>query len=958
MTFYDHLRICLPIGWLVCLGCLSLPVSGQDRAFGFDEGLTQIWKHYQEKNFEEVNRRISEFTSQFASDPTFLEVAKRIHYLDAMAATQLENWGRVAEAGERYAQASGSPEEGWDEEIAFWRALALSKTGQFEESLNLLKAFVGKFPESEKRQTAQFLIAGCHLNLGNFTAADLHLETLRQTLKGPQWGKALLLQLSALVQANQPARAAGVILEGQERLDEVSQVAALQLLALKISRQLAASGEQRQSISLLLRMLDHESIRKAQAAKLDSLQQEKTSLEAALENETADSTGEPARWKLRETTKLIAQIEQDSQRMEKIPHFDATVDFQLASAYLSLGRYRETAFLIEQMLETLPANPISEAAIDTLIKCHAAVNRWSKVTETANQFAEKYPSSEALPGVHLLKGQALMEQDAFNQAMPEFARIAERYPNHELAAHALFLLGYCLSRQEEFSEAQAIFRQILERYPEHERADPAAYWIGNTQSMDRDYPASIESMESYLTRHPDGRHATDARYRIAFAYHAMGELEKSVPLLESFVADHPETPDAAEALLLLGEAEFAKGNIDEGIAILKKVPVGIQSYAEEAWFKIGKAYRLNRENENMREHFIAFQEKFPDSARIAEAVYWVGRSYEEDAEATRRVYREAFDRHGGHVRQWGITEILAAYQKLLDTDTARAEYREEMKSTAARAERLGKYTLAARCHYALGLLDRKESVEKALPHMKRALELADFSRENPALLVNIAEVLRQTGATGEAEKAFRDIRRWNPSTPVRDRIYLALGEITLERGDPDEAMKWFERFLRETPASPLRHEVVMHVAGIEADRQDYPRAVALFESVLEEPGAARSLKVEAMLALGRVHMAAGDPKAAFPYFQRIYVMYAGYPAAAVESYLQSGIALEKLQDTPAAARTYMELLDRTEFFGPEHSKLYSQARDRLNALPATAREEAQRRIDAAAEALKLREEAS
>jgi hypothetical protein len=150
----------------------------------------------------------------------------------------------------------------------------------------------------------------------------------------------------------------------------------------------------------------------------------------------------------------------------------------------------------------------------------------------------------------------------------------------------------------------------------------------------------------------------------------------------------------------------------------------------------------------------------------------------------------------------------------------------------------------------------------------------------------------------------------------------------------------------------------MHVAEIEADRERYSEAIALLESVLEEPGASRAMKVEAMLELGRVHMVSGDPKNAFPYFQRIYVMYAGYPEAAVQSYLQSGIALEQLQDQPGAARTYMELLDRREFFGPDHAPLYARAQERLDALPASAREEARRRMEAAAEALKLREEAS
>ncbi len=926
---------------LICLLPFSSLNAQEERSYQFTEDLSKIWNHYQNAQYAEVNDRVAAFIEQYQTTPNFKDVIKRLHYLDTMAAARIQNWPQTTVSAESFLTTDGIVSDTWNEEVLFWKGLAHSRNNQYGDAKHTLEYFLTRFPESPKKLTAQFVIGQCFLKMEDYAGADQHFETMRSSIQGPSWGKALLLQLTALIKANQPERAATVIGQGFERLEEVPQVAALQLLAMQVSRQFNSQQEYRKAISLLMYVLPREKIDAAQNQQLQSLKQQ-------LEQITAE---DPESAEIPETTRLIKTIEAEKTRLASIKNFDAMIQFQIASAWLGLQRYRETAYTLERMIRELPVNPISETAVDTLIKCYAEIQRWPKVIETAQYFESKYPQSAALPGVMLLKGQARMEVDDFDAAMQDFATLAERYPQHDLSAHAMFLQGYCQSLQGDFAAAQGLFRSLIEKYPQHERAEAAAYWIGNTQSMNSDYQASIASMEQYLQQYPDGRHAADARYRIAFALHAMGEFERSIPMLESFVAEYPDTADGAEALLLLGDAKFAEADIEGGIALFRQVPKGIQNYAEEAWFRIGKAYRLNRENENMRRHFIEFQQEFPQSARISEAVYWVGRSFENEPDKTRVVYQEAMEQHGNNTRQWGITEIIAGYQQLLTDDTARKDYQQQMTALAERAASRGQDTLTARSHYALGLLARQESAAQAYPHMAQALKTIDIKNENPLLLVDIAEVLRETAHTATAQELFKDIRRWNPTTPSRDRIYSALGEMALAQSNDVEAMEWFQRFLKETPGSRLRSPVVMHVAKLEAKQGNHEVALALLESLLQEKSASRPLKVEAMLTIGNIHLEAGSPKLAFPYFQRIYVMYGAYQDAAAAAYLQSALALERLNDPTGAARTYMEFLDQREFFGNDYAPQFASAQKNLDQLPEQSKQEARERIKAAAEAL-------
>jgi len=918
------------------------------RAQSFEQDLNQAWVTYSAGKYEEAVQRIRDFTNQYRGDALFPEVAKRLYYLLALSEVRLEHWGEALGAIEEFESAPGDKLEAWDEELLFWKGVALARLDRSSEAREVLGQFAEKYASSDKAFPALLLIGTSYIKEGDFGQAAEFFGKLRQRVRGTEAGRVLVLELYALLESGQNAKALAVADDGFNSLDTIPQVAGFQTLVLRLANQLAEEGSHRGAVAALVRIKSRDEILDMQNRRLELLKARLEQLKRSDEDSQVTL----------QTLKLIGQIEGEVDVFGKIADFDTTVRFQMASAFLSMQRFREAAFVLDGMLDRMPANAIVEAATDTLVKCYAAIRRWPKVVEVVDRFVEKFPNSEFVPGILVLKGQALQESGDYEAAIAAFEDVIARFPDNPLAANALFLKGFTRVYMGDFEEAEQIFSEVVEKYPDHEIAEKALFWQGQALSMGRKHEEAIPAMERYLEKYPSGEFATEARYRIAFSNEALSKFDVSIPMLEAFIAEHPQDANTPEAMMLLGDAKMAQGDIEEGIAILEKVPAGVGTYREEAWFKTGKAYRVMEDWERMREHFQKFQDDFPKSARLAEAVYWEGKAWPDNPEEARKVYWEALERFGDDPAQWGVSEIVGGLEKLYPDADSRAEYGAKLEELADKAEAAGKRTLEARAKWALAQFYAKDSPEKSRELLVEIAPLMDPKTSNPVMLADVADALRLSGQMDEAATLYRDLRRWNPLSPSRDRVFKGLGLIALERGESDKALEWFNRLMRETPDSKERASVLIEIADLQLAAGNREEAIARLEELLGDKRVPRSQKVEALFKLGEIYMAGNDPKRAVAYYQRIYVLYGAYTEFAARAYVRSGLAFEQLDDPVAAARTYTEFLELERMKDlPEVQPLREEAERRLAALPEEARKSAEQ-LDEAAALAEAEEEAA
>jgi tetratricopeptide (TPR) repeat protein len=213
--------------------------------------------------------------------------------------------------------------------------------------------------------------------------------------------------------------------------------------------------------------------------------------------------------------------------------------------------------------------------------------------------------------------------------------------------------------------------------------------------------------------------------------------------------------------------------------------------------------------------------------------------------------------------------------------------------------------------------------------MLEAATLADVQTTNPLLLADFAEALLTAGKTTEATAMYRDLVKWNPRAPQKDRALAALGFIELANGNEKAALSFFDRFERETSGSRETGRVLLARAALLDERGKPDEARKSLDSLLANEYTTGQQKAEALYRMGDIQLRAGKPELAIPYFQRIYVMHGRWRDWVAKAYLASGQAFEKLNDTTSARKTYQELGEKEELSDlPETTK----ARERLSAL--------------------------
>ncbi len=900
--------------WIVALLLVcSIPAIAQlEEAETFDNYLLRGSEEYEKGQYSKCLATMQDFLVKFSNDPLTPRALKRVYYLLTLCSVRLAKWEEVLEWSEKYQKDTGVGAETWDSEVAFWRALANERLGRHEEAHRQLMAFVNTYGNHPKAPLARQLAGAALVQAGKWGEAADYFASLRKNLSGYAAGEAYLVELTCRLEAGQNEESLRLIDEG--RTLTLPRPAAYQLLILKLADKFRVAGDSRRSIATLQRLSPKNDVIAKQEKAIVELRKDYDKIQQA------EPDGLPAKL----AKALLASATNGAAVFAGIPNFDSTARYRMASAFMAMKRYREAAQVLADMLQSLPPDEVVERASDSVVRNYFETKQWEKTVATAASFERKFSASDALPGVLLLKGQALQELEKYDEADKTFSEIIARFPRHELAPHAMFSRAFSSIWQEDYPRAMAGFDEVITRFPESPSADPSLFWKAQAHSLARQWPETIVGMKAYLAKYPDGVSTPEAQFRIAFAEHALRNYEVSIPAVRAFLDQHPSDPNRAEACLILADGLLAQGDMEGGLAALQATPKGGGSFREEAWFRRIKVQRLLEDWEAMRKLVKDFLVESPKSARVAEAVYWEGWTYRDDPVRQREVFFEAIRRYGTDPSQWGVAEMIRELVKAGPDSVDTLQ-----KFFAGLAEDQNPRSLQLWGTWAQAQLDRSDRGNK----LAGAAPLVIPNADSPLVMLDIADALRAAGQREQATALYQEVRRWNPVNPNNDRAFAALGLIAWEQGDAKAALGFFDRFLKETPGSRLRGEVLVRSADALAKEGRMAEAAGRYDEALAEKATPRRLKAEALVALGRLHIDNAEPRKAAPYFQRVFVLYGAYPDLAAQAYLGSADAMAKMGEPVEEARVLLEFAGREDLAGPEPEKAREKASLRLAALP-------------------------
>lgn len=924
------------------LCCAFAPLHAQYKPSANDANLTaeelmvNAKQLYVAGKYAEAAAQYQLFISTYGAAKEAQEAVRQMRYPLAMCFLQMGKFTQALDEIKVALAAVPAIDTPQKQELAFWKGVCEMQDKEYETARKSLEEFLTVFPPGAERNAnyavsnpaiqklpeAKLLIGTCLLLDEKYKEAAEYFHIVKPGLSPVNRGRAVVLELYALLEANDEDKAMALVSEEYPRMGDLLQLVTFQTLTLELGSRFLEKKELRKAIIALQRIWSAERLLRHQEARLADLN---SKLQAA----EANPIGDPyIKFQLGQ---MITKVNREIESFKKISNFDSALRLRLATAYQGMARYRESAIIMEAMLNELPADPVVESASVNLIQSWSQIERWSKAIEAAQTFVAKFPASPSVPLALYMQGIAEQKDLRFNDAVATFASISKKYPKSEYAPRAQFMEGFSLLLAERNPEAIAAFEAFPKLYPEHEMRESAAYWRGMAYSLDKQYARSREVMDEYLAKYPDGMHRNDADFRKAYCAQQMEDYTTSIKELYAFLRKYPGGDNIAEARVLLGDALMNEGRMDEGIAAFAGIPKNEVRFYEEGVFKVGKAYKLMEEYGKLRDHMTEFTIGSPRSPRVAEAIYnigWVWRQ-EGDINKARNVYWDAITEYGNDPEIRSVDDLFPALGKLYKGPEETAQYLARLRDLREEATTAKKDTLAMRALWAQAYALRKSDPARSQQLLLEAAPLADVQTTNPMLLADFAGAFMAAGQEKEGEQMWRDLVKWNPRAPQKDRAFAALGQLEMQRGNEKAALAYFDRFERETSGSIIFGKTVLAKARLLDERGLFADARKSLEAVLASTSSSGQEKAEALFLIGDIYMREGKPKLAVPYFQRIYVMHGRWRDWVARAYLRSGEAFEKLEDKLSARRTYQELIDKEDFASFKES---DAARKRLDAL--------------------------
>jgi len=421
--------------------------------------------------------------------------------------------------------------------------------------------------------------------------------------------RAVVLELYARLQAGQTGEALTVLRREHGLMDRMTQVISFQTLALQLGADLLENGQYYEAITCLQRIWPSARLLDYQNAKIEEIAGRIAVLE-----ERPNTQGTIFQLKA-----ILRRVERELANFESVENFDSALRLRLAVAYQGLGRYHEAALIMEEMLATMPPDPIVEKATLAQMQCWMEVRRWPMAVRAANRYEEIFGAEgPSLATVLFLKAEALREDQQINSAQLAYGDLVDRFPADPFAAKAIFMQGFLYLQQDDNDGALYQFDQVKQLHPRSDMVEDADYWTGMAYSFSGLYDEAREHLAGYLKRYDTPKYRKEATFRIAVCTFSLAGYDEAIQLLGAFNAAYPGDPLTDEANLLIGDACLGEGRIEEGFAAYEKVRPEAVRFFEEAWFKKGNALKLLEELPKMRAHFESFIATYPASARLPE----------------------------------------------------------------------------------------------------------------------------------------------------------------------------------------------------------------------------------------------------------------------------------------------------------------------------------------------------
>ena len=203
-----------------------------------------------------------------------------------------------------------------------------------------------------------------------------------------------------------------------------------------------------------------------------------------------------------------------------------------------------------------------------------ALLQQQKYEEAARIFAQglkRYPNSGESGNLAFSKGFAEISYGDYATAAKSFRAFVDKYPRNANRIHGQYYLAHSLQVLTQFKEAAAAFAALVERYLQSQYEEEALFLIGENHYNEQAFAEAVPAYQALLAKYPQGRYGGSAQYALAWSFVEQEQMEQAVGAMQDLVANYPGSEFAPKAQFTIGDYYYNIQSYDEAMAAYKRV---------------------------------------------------------------------------------------------------------------------------------------------------------------------------------------------------------------------------------------------------------------------------------------------------------------------------------------------------------------------------------------------------
>ncbi|OUX38570.1 MAG: hypothetical protein CBE26_01050 [Kiritimatiellaceae bacterium TMED266] len=599
----------------------------------------------------------------------------------------------------------------------------------------------------------------------------------------------------------------------------------------------------------------------------------------------------------------LEQVRVQRVMVDKVRNFveyDVELMLRVGQCAHQMKRHWLTFTVYEALMERYPESDLADQAHFASFAVMLDEGDWSLAKQVGYAYLDERSAGLFWDDASLNLMQLLMQLKQDDAAVELGDRALAERSDHRYRDQISFLMGtICFSRFE-YEDALAWFERVLGDEPERITEERASFWKGLSMLYLTRFEEAVGWFEAFLENgaYTDEGLREEALYRLGMSRYGAEDYRASEETFLMFVEQYPAASLVSEAYAMLGDLRAAEGALDEGLSwyeMALESAVGVAQFSYP-FFQQVKVLELKKEYVAVIEQINGYVEQWGLSGEFGRAV-----EAGADAYVALGAYPEALMWLLDTLDQFGVEEHVTGIEVV--QERLISDYRNEslvgyqdvmlqwLEERLANAEK-GSEVLVIRYQTILASIGEEARRDKFVASLlnEQAVRLAGSL--GLKVIVERALAAEQYDLVRLAEEemirrnvrslAALEVRVAGLDARIATGLYEEVNAISLD------LLEQYGYGIVLTGEARMRAGDALRLQG------RYEEAITVYEEVLGVREWRGSLTPQLLFEMGSCRQSLGQWAEAFACFQRIYVLYGGYPDWVVKAYVESLVCLDKL----------------------------------------------------------------